>query len=69
VSATHQEVIMIPEHSSRIDEIREIFSWKNAMANLEPSEQKQFIIEKCLEGRMTESIASQLIKILALEAD
>lgn len=59
----------LPEHTSRIAEIIEIKSWRNALANLEPAEQKQFIIEKALEGRMTESVASQLIKILMLEAE
>lgn len=58
---------MLPEKSSRIAEIKEILAWKNALAELESREQKQFIIEKMLEGRMTESVASQLIKILMLE--
>lgn len=59
----------LPEHTSRIAEIKEIFSWRNALAVLEPIEQKKFIIEKILEGRMTESIGSQLIKILMLEGE
>lgn len=60
---------MLPEHTSRIDEIKEILSWKNALAGLAPQEQKVFIIEKALDGRMTESVASQLIKILMLEGE
>lgn len=56
-------------HTSRIFEIREINAWKNALYNSEPREQKSFIIDKVLEGRMTESVASQLIKILLLEAE
>lgn len=59
----------LPEHTSRISEIKDIFAWHNAIVNLEPSEQKSFIIEKVLEGRMTESVASQLIKILMLEGE
>lgn len=57
----------LPEHTSRIAEIKDIFAWHNAVINLEPVEQKSFIIKKALEGRMTESVASQLIKILMLE--
>lgn len=56
----------LPEHTSRIDEIKEILSWRNALAGLEPQEQKKFIIEKALDGRMTESVATQLIKVMML---
>lgn len=59
---------MLPEHTSRIAEIKDIFAWHNAVINLEPVEQKSFIIEKVLDGKMTQSVASQLIKILMLEA-
>jgi hypothetical protein len=63
------EVRMLPEHTSRIEEIKEIFSWKNALASLEPQAQKTFIVEKVLEGRMTESVGRQLIKIMMLEGE
>jgi hypothetical protein len=60
---------MLPEHTSRIAEIKEITVWQNALAGFEPQEQKQFIIEKILEGRMTESVGRQLIKIMLLEGE
>jgi hypothetical protein len=60
-------MIKSPEETAFIAETKEVVSWASALLSLEQSEQKTFIIQKAMQGRMTHSVAERLIRLLGLE--